>query len=85
MQVDVVFEDDGAGQEDAFRHDEVSPALLVEGRHRLAERLGIHRHAIGHSAIFRQGNLTVGNDNRGRNDFLCFQGESSEKEKDRDN
>ena len=65
MQIDAVFQHVGAGQENALRHHQRSPALFVKRRDGLAERLRIGRHPVGDSAEIGQRNLPIGNHNPG--------------------
>ena len=85
MQVDAVFQDDGAGQINPLRHHQRSPALLVERRDGLAERLRIGRHAVGDSAEIGQRYLPVGNHNPGRRNGLAIQHESGTDQEKKEN
>ena len=60
MQVDAVFQHDGAGQENAFGNNQVAAALLRKGGDGLAESLGIGTDAIADTSVIQQGYGPVG-------------------------
>ena len=61
MQVDMVFQGDGTGDEDAGRHDEVPAPLLRQGADGLREGVSIVRQAVTDAAEFLQAQRVVRN------------------------